>query len=147
MCSVQNSKSSLSLTNEILFRSLFSSFVIVLFVAIITLIRALSMGIDNPFKSDDWILVSAFLILWNVIPAILANILTRKTKIGNFFSYLVFVVLEIFLFYLYVYNVSNKSGNELASSPLILMVYLAIPIALAFYPIYFFNRTIFFLRK
>ena len=144
---MQNSKSGLSLINEILIRSIFSSFVIILFVAIITLIRALSMGIDNPFGSDDWIFVSFFLILWNIIPAILANILTRKTKFGNFFSYFVFVFLEILLFYLYIYSVSNKSGNELASSPLILMVYLAIPIAFAFYPIYFFNRKLWFLKK
>lgn len=147
MFAVQNSKSSLSLINEILIRSIFSSFIIFLFVIIITLIRALSIGIGNPLGSDDWIFVSLFLIFWNVTPAILANILTRKTRIGNFFSYFVFVFLEIFLFYLYVYIVSNKTGNELSSSPLILMVYLAIPIAFAFYPIYFFNRNLLFLKK
>lgn len=132
---------------EILIRSIFSSFIIVSFVAIITLIRAFSMGIDNAFGSDDWIFVSLFLIFWNIIPAILANILSRKTKFGNFLSYLVFVFFEILLFYLYVYNVSNKAGNELSSSPLILMVYLAIPIAFAFYPIYFFNKKLLLLKK
>lgn len=105
------------------------------------------MGIDNALGSDDWIFVSLFLIFWNIIPAILANILSRKTKFGNFFSYFIFVFLEILLFYLYIYNVSNKTGNELSSSPLILMVYLAIPIAFAFYPIYFFNKKILFSKK
>jgi hypothetical protein len=137
---MQNTKSRLSIIQDILLRVALSSLFIFLLTLFITLIRGIFLGIESPLQSDDWLWVALFIILWSGIPAFCAVVLSVTAGLGQFKSYLLCVIVELAAFYGYIYSVSKIEGNELASSPLILLVYIAIPLAMIYYPIFFFKK-------
>lgn len=137
---MQNTKSRLSIIQDILLRVTLSSLFIFSLTLFITLIRGISLGIESPLQSDDWLWVALFIMLWAGIPAFCSVVLSVITGLGQFKSYFLCVIVELAAFYGYIYSVSKIEGNELASSPLILLVYIAIPLAMIYYPIFFFKK-------
>ena len=138
---MQYTKSRLSIIQEIALRVVLSSLFIFLLILLVALIRGVAAGIESPLQSDDWIWVALFIILWTGIPALSSMLITVTTGFGQFKSYFFCVITELMLFYGYIHSVSNIEGNELASSPLILLVYIAIPLAIIYYPIFFFKKS------
>ncbi|CUB03699.1 hypothetical protein Ga0061065_104130 [Marinomonas fungiae] len=138
---MHNTKSSISVIKELFTRLLVSSFFIFLLITTITLIRGIASDIRHPLSSDDWLWVIYFLIFWNGVPAFIASVISGLTRLTDFKSYMICVFIQMLAFYIYMYKAANIEGNELASSPFILLIYMAIPLALIYYPVFFFKKS------
>lgn len=135
MCGRQHAS---SIITESLLRILSTSAMIVVSIALIAIFRGLSLGIDYTLVSDDWYLVSGFLSLWCAMPAVLAVVFHAfYPRMARFRAYCMMVMIQILLLYGYCYYVTTLPDNEFASSPILLLVFAALPIALIYYPLYF----------
>lgn len=138
---MRSTKSSLSLITETLARALFTSAILIVAIAIVALLRGISQSIQSPLASDDWYYVAGFLCIWGLIPALLAVITSAASRFSIRKSYILFSLLQMLFLYGYSYNISQQPDNELNSSPLILLVYLALPFAAIYYPMFFVGKV------
>lgn len=134
---MHSTKSSVSLISDTLIRAVSTTAILFVVVAVIALLRGVSQDIRYPLASDDWYLVAGFLSLWCLLPALLATIISAFSKVRRSKSYMLAGLLQVMLLYGYSYHIANQPGNELGSSPLMLLVYLAIPVAAIYYPLFF----------
>jgi hypothetical protein len=138
---MRSTKSSLSLITETLARTLFASAILILAIAIVALLRGISQSIQSPLASDDWYYVAGFLCIWGLIPALLAVIITAASRFSIGKSYILCSLLQLLILYGYYYNLSQQPDNELSSSPLILLIYMAVPFAAIYYPMFFAGKA------
>lgn len=89
--------------------------------------------------SDDWYQAAYFLSLWLGVPALIATQMAYWLCMTRWKAYAVCVVIQNSLFYSYIYYVSQAPGNELGMSPAMLLVYLTIPLSIAYYGIFYFS--------
>ena len=134
---MHSTKSGISLIPDTLARAISTTALLFVIVALIAILRGLSQDISYPLASDDWYLVAGFLSIWCLIPALLATLISVFSKVSRSKSYLLAGLLQVVLLYGYCYQISTQPGNELGSSPLILLVYLAILVAALYYPLFF----------
>lgn len=139
---MHSAKSSLPLISDTLARAVSATALLFLLVAFIAILRGIGQDISYPLASDDWYLIAGFLSIWCVIPAVLATTISAFGKIARSKSYMVFGLLQVILLFAYSYNISQQTGNELGSSPLILLVYLAIPLTVVYYPLFFVGNAL-----
>lgn len=132
-----SAKSGLSLIPDTLTRAVSTTALLFVIVALIAILRGLSQDITYPLASDDWYLVAGFLSVWCLVPALLATLISALSKVSQSKSYILAGLLQVILLYAYSYHIHKQPGNELGSSPLILLVYLAIPVAAIYYPLFF----------
>lgn len=137
---MHSTKSSVSLVSDTLIRAVSTTAILFVAVAVIALLRGVSQDIHYPLASDDWYLVAGFLSLWCLLPALLATVINAFSKLSRSKSYMLAGLLQVILLYAYSYHIANQPGNELGSSPLMLLVYLAIPVAAIYYPLFFVGR-------
>lgn len=138
---MHTTKSGLSLIPDTLARAVSTTALLFIIVALIAVLRGLSQDIRYPLASDDWYLVAGFLSLWCLLPALLATIISAFSKVSRSKSYMLLGLLQVILLYAYSYHIAKQPGNELSSSPLILLVYLAIPVAAIYYPLFFIGKA------
>jgi hypothetical protein len=138
---MHNTKSGLSIVADTLARAVSATALLFVIVALITILRGLSQDISYPLASDDWYLVAGFLSVWCIVPALLATVVSAFSNVSRSKSYLLLGLLQVMLLYGYSYHIANQPGNELGSSPLILLVYLAIPVAAIYYPLFFTGKA------
>ena len=125
-------------TIEVTLRTVSASAMIGVLIALIAIFRGLSQEIDYALAGDDWYLVAGFISLWCAIPALLtAGFHALYPRVKRFRVYCVMAMIQIFLLYGYCYYVTTLPDNEFASSPILLLVFAALPIALIYYPLYF----------
>jgi len=131
-------KSGSSLISDFLIRGLAASSALFIVVVLSAVIRGGVQGVDFPLLSTDIFLVTGFVVVWCLIPATVSYwiaALAGRWPLG--IIYLVTSVLGCGLLYFYLYRLSQAPGSELASSPLILMVWLALPLYALYYPLFF----------
>ena len=138
---MHSAKSGLSLIPDTLARAVSTTALLFVIVALVAILRGLSQDISYPLASDDWYLVAGFLSVWCLVPALLATVISAFSKVSHSKSYMLVGLLQIMLLYGYSYHIAKQPGNELGSSPLILLVYLAIPVAAIYYPLFFIGKT------
>lgn len=138
---MHSAKSGLSLIPDTLARAVSTTALLFVIVALVAILRGLSQGISYPLASDDWYLVAGFLSVWCLAPALLATVISAFSKVSHSKSYMLIGLLQIMLLYGYSYHIAKQPGNELGSSPLILLVYLAIPVAAIYYPLFFVGQA------
>lgn len=138
---MHSSKSGLSLIPDTLARAVSTTALLFVIVALVAILRGLSQDITYPLASDDWYLVAGFLSVWCLVPALLATVISAFSKVSHSKSYILAGLLQVILLYGYSYHIAKQPGNELGSSPLILLVYLAIPVAAIYYPLFFVGRA------
>ncbi|GAB2907447.1 hypothetical protein [Rheinheimera gaetbuli] len=136
-----SAKSGLSLIPDTLARAVSTTALLFVIVAFIAILRGLSQDISYPLASDDWYLVAGFLSVWCLVPALLATVISAFSKVGHSKSYMLLGLLQVISLYAYSYHIAKQPGNELGSSPLILLVYLAIPVAVIYYPLFFVGKA------
>jgi len=139
---MHSTKSGVSLVYDTLIRTVATTAILFVVVVMITLLRGVSQGVHYPLASDDWYLVAGFLCIWCLVPALLATIISAISKVSRGKSYMMAALLQVILLYGYSYHIANQPGNELGSSPLMLLVYLAIPVAAIYYPLFFVGRAL-----
>ncbi|MBU1312054.1 MAG: hypothetical protein KKE30_21225 [Gammaproteobacteria bacterium] len=135
-----STKSGISLVSDTLIRAVSTTAILFVIVAVIALLRGVSQDVHYPLASDDWYLVAGFLSIWCFVPALLATLVSAFSKISLGKSYMLAGLLQVILLYGYSFHIANQPGNELGSSPLMLLVYLAIPVAAVYYPLFFVGR-------
>ncbi|WP_215396763.1 hypothetical protein [Rheinheimera oceanensis] len=138
---MHSAKSGLSLILDTLARAVSTTALLFVIVALVAILRGLSQDISYPLASDDWYLVAGFLSVWCLVPALLATVISAFSKVSHSKSYILAGLLQAILLYGYSYHIAKQPGNELGSSPLILLVYLAIPVAAIYYPLFFVGRA------
>lgn len=138
---MHSSKSGLSLIPDTLARAVSTTALLFVIVALVAILRGLSQDISYPLASDDWYLVAGFLSVWCLVPALLATVISAFSKVSHSKSYILAGLLQVILLYGYSYHIAKQPGNELGSSPLILLIYLAIPVAAIYYPLFFVGRA------
>lgn len=138
---MHSAKSGLSLIPDTLARAVSTTALLFVIVALVAILRGLSQDISYPLASDDWYLVAGFLSVWCLAPALLATVISAFSKVSHSKSYMLVGLLQIMLLYGYSYHIAKQPGNELGSSPLILLVYLAIPVAAIYYPLFFVGQA------
>jgi hypothetical protein len=138
---MHSTKSGLSLVPDTLARAVSTTALLFIAIAVIALLRGLNQDIAYPLASDDWYLVAAFLSVWCLIPALFATVISAISNVSRNKSYMLLGVLQVMLLYGYSYYIAKQPGNELGSSPLILLVYLAIPVAAIYYPMFFVGKA------
>lgn len=134
---MHSAKSSVSLVSDTFIRAVAATAILFVVVAVIALLRGISQDVSYPLASDDWYLVAGFLSIWCLLPALLATIVSAFSQVSLGKSYMLAGLLQMILLYGYSYQIANQPGNELGSSPLMLLVYLAIPVAAIYYPLFF----------
>ena len=134
---MHSTKSGVSLVSDTLIRAIATTAMLFVVVAVITLLRGMSQDVQYPLASDDWYLVAGFLSIWCLIPALLATLISAFSKVSHSKSYLLAGLLQVVLLYGYCYQIATQPANELGSSPLLLLVYLVIPVAAIYYPMFF----------
>lgn len=134
---MHTTKSGLSLIPDTLARAVSTTAVLFVIVALIAILRGLSQDITYPLASDDWYLVAGFVSVWCLVPALLATVISAFSKVSHSKSYMLLGLLQVMLLYGYSYHIAKQPGNELGSSPLILLIYLAIPLTAIYYPLFF----------
>ncbi|MGF1687079.1 hypothetical protein L4C36_10325 [Photobacterium japonica] len=123
---------------ETILRTLSTSAIIVVSIALVAVVRGLSQGIPYPLVGDDWYLVAGFLSIWCASPAVLTVVFHAiYPRMARFKTYCVIAIIQILILYGYCYYVTMLPDNEFASSPILLLVFAALPIALIYYPLYF----------
>lgn len=142
MQSVHNTKSSVSLVSDTLTRTVSTTAILFVVVAVMALLRGVSQDVHYPLASDDWYLVAGYLSLWCLVPALLATIISAFSRVSRSTGYMLAGLLQVILLFGYSYQISNQPDNELGSSPLMLLVYLAIPVAAVYYPLFFVGRPL-----
>ena len=138
---MHSTKSGLSLVPDTLARAVSTTALLFVIVALVAVLRGLSQDISYPLASDDWYLVAGFLSVWCLVPALLATVTSAFSKVSRCKSYMLLGLLQVILLYAYSYHIAKQPGNELSSSPLILLVYLAIPVAAIYYPLFFIGKA------
>jgi hypothetical protein len=138
---MHSTKSGLSLIPHTLARAVSATTLLFVIVALIAMLRGLSQDISYPWASDDWYLVAGFLSIWCLVPALLATVTSAVSKVSRSKSYMLLGLLQVMLLYGYSCYIAQQPGNELGSSPLILLIYLAIPIAAIYYPLFFVGKA------
>jgi hypothetical protein len=138
---MHSTKSSVSLVSDTLIRAVSTTAILFVIVAVIALLRGVSQDIRYPLSSDDWYLVAGFMSIWCFVPALLATIISAFSKLSRSKGYMLAGLLQVILLYAYSYHIANRPGNELGSSPLMLLVYLAIPVTAIYYPLFFVGKA------
>ena len=138
---MHSTKSSISLVSDTLIRAVSTTAILFVAVAVIALLRGVSQDVHYPLASDDWYLVAGFVSVWCLVPALLATVTSAFSKGSRSKSYMLLGLLQVILLYAYSYHIAKQPGNELSSSPLILLVYLAIPVAAIYYPLFFIGKA------
>ncbi|WDE03870.1 hypothetical protein SG34_021210 [Thalassomonas viridans] len=139
---MQNTKPSLSMIIELLIRSLSATAGIFILICLLAIVRGIAQ--DIPFerlKSDDPFWVALFLSAWCIIPAIPASIAQfMKDKRTRLIIYWATTVIQAVGLYLAGYMMSLDPESEIASSALPLLVWLTIPLAALYYPLFFYGK-------
>ena len=134
---MHTTKSGLSLIPDTLARAVSTTALLFVIVALIAVLRGVNQDITYPLASDDWYLVAGFVSVWCLVPALLATVISAFSKVSHSKSYMLLGLLQVISLYAYSYHSAKQPGNELGSSPLILLIYLAIPVAAIYYPLFF----------
>lgn len=138
---MRHSKSSLPLGFTGLFRALSASSIIVLVVAILAIIRGINQHVAEPL-SDDWYMVSAFMAAWCLVPAYLSWVTCYMLKHTHYFKvYVVYSIIQLGIMYGYFYVATLEPDNEFMYSPLYLLAFAAVPVALLYFPLFFWGRA------
>ncbi|WDE13336.1 hypothetical protein [Thalassomonas haliotis] len=139
---MQNTKPSVSMIIELLIRSLSATAGIFIFVCVLAIFRGIAQDIPiDRLKSDDPFWVALFLSAWCIIPAIPALIAQfMKDKRTRLITYWVITVIQAAGLYLAGYMMSLDPESEVASSALPLLVWLTLPLASLYYPLFFYGK-------
>ncbi|WDE09113.1 hypothetical protein SG34_030570 [Thalassomonas viridans] len=143
MHAMQNTKPSTSMIVELLIRSLSATAGIFIFVCVLAIVRGIAQDIPiERLKSDDPFWVALFLSAWCIIPAIPASIAQfMRDKRTRLVTYWTVTIIQAVGLYLAGYVMSLDPESEVASSALPLLVWLTIPLAGLYYPLFFYGKS------
>lgn len=144
MSALQSSKSSLPLVFlEAALRAFYATCVVFFVVAFTFIARALSVKASNPFLSDDWFWVALFISGWCLVPSVITFCVSEyryQSAVKRLYAFV--TTLQFIALLFYVRSITAIADNELSSSPLLLLIWLAVPLAWLYFPIFFWGRAV-----
>ncbi len=140
---MQNTKSSLSITIDLFIKGLSATASIFILILLLWTIRGLFF--DIPFerlRADDPIWLALLLSLWCIIPAIPAYLteIVKGKKIQKL-TYFVISIIQVIALYFSVDYMAQQPNSEIGSSILPMLVWIALPLAALYYPLFFYDLS------
>lgn len=138
---MQDTKSSLSITIDLFIKGLSATASIFILMLLLWTIRGLVF--DIPFERlrvDDPIWLALLLSLWCIIPAIPAYLIQIiKDKKTRKLTYFIITIIQAIALYFAVNYMAQQPNSEIGSSILPMLVWLALPLAAFYYPLFFYD--------
>lgn len=140
---MQNTKSSLSITIDLFIKGLSATAFVFILILLLWTIR--SLVFDIPFarlRGDDPIWLALLLSLWCIIPAIPAYLteIVKGKKIRKL-TYFVITIIQAITLYFAVDYMAQQPNSEIGSSVLPMLVWLSLPLAALYYPLFFYDLS------
>jgi len=139
---MQSAKSSIQkIVIDFFIRALSASACIVILMLFFWILRVVISGVPfERLRSDDPIWLALFLSFWCLIPAIFSYIIDLvNNKKFKKYPYIISAIIQSIVLYCLVNFMSQQPNSEVQSSIFPMLVWITLPLAALYYPMFFYN--------